>query len=145
MSPNPYVEDLIARLGWLPAWAVGLMLTTLALVAALGLHELLVRAVRRGLRRRSDFTRSLVVRTRGPSRLALLMAALAWAVQIAPIGARETRFIQHGLLVAFIVLVGWMTLTALDIGTALYMRRFRVDVDDNLLARKHLTQVRILR
>ena len=27
----------------------------------------------------------------------------------------------------------------------LYMRRYRVDVADNLLARKHLTQVRILR
>ncbi len=145
MSPNPIIANLIARLGWLPPWAVGLLLTALALAAALGLHELLVRGVRRGLRRRSDFTRSLVVRTRGPSRLALLIAALAWAVQIAPVGVRETRFIQHGLLIAFIVLVGWMTLTALDIGAALYMRRFRVDVDDNLLARKHLTQVRILR
>lgn len=145
MTLNALIESLIARLGWLPPWIVGLILTGLALAAALGLHELLVRAVRRGLRRRSDFTRSLVVRTRGPSRLALLMAALAWAAQIAPIGARETRFIQHGLLVAFIVLVGWATLSALDIGTALYMRRFRVDVDDNLLARKHLTQVRILR
>jgi len=36
-------------------------------------------------------------------------------------------------------------MTALDIGAALYLRGFKVDVEDNLLARKHVTQVRILR
>ncbi len=48
-------------------------------------------------------------------------------------------------MVLFILLIGWIVLTSLDIGAALYLRRFRVDVEDNLLARKHLTQVRILR
>jgi small-conductance mechanosensitive channel len=36
-------------------------------------------------------------------------------------------------------------MTALDIGTALYLRRHRTDVPDNLEARKLLTQTRILR
>ncbi|MCR5874972.1 mechanosensitive ion channel family protein [Phenylobacterium sp. J426] len=130
---------------WAPPWAVGLVLIALALVAAIGLHGLLVRAVRRGLRRRSDFTRSLVVRTRGPGRLALMLLAASWAIRVSPVSGREAAFIQHSLLVAFIVLVGWVALTALDIGSALYMKRFRVDVADNLIARKHFTQVRILR
>jgi small-conductance mechanosensitive channel len=134
-----------AHLPWAPPWAVGVVLTALALAVAIGLHSLLVRAVARGLRRRSDFTRSLVVRTRGPSRLALVIFAVAWSVQIAPIDGRWTRFIQHSLLVAFVVLVGWMVHTAIDIGSALYMRRYRTDISDNLLARKHLTQIRILR
>ncbi|MGA0607346.1 mechanosensitive ion channel family protein [Phenylobacterium sp. VNQ135] len=142
MPIDTYIREAMP---WAPPWAVGVALTGLALAVAIGLHNLMVRAVARGLRRRSDFTRSLVVRTKGPSRLALLIFAVAWSVQIAPIDGRWTRFIQHSLLVAFIVLVGWMALTALDIGAALYMKRFRVDVADNLLARKHLTQVRILR
>ena len=33
---------------------------------------------------------------------------------------------------------------ALHIAADLYLRRFRLDVDDNLLARKHNTQVRVL-
>ena len=120
MPLNTFIRD---QLAWVPPWIVGLVLTALALGLVLGLHDLLVKAVGRSIRRRSDFTRSLVVRTRGPSRLALVVFALGWVAQIAPLAPRDTRFIQHGLLVAFIVLVGWMALVALDIGSALYMRR----------------------
>jgi small-conductance mechanosensitive channel len=35
-------------------------------------------------------------------------------------------------------------MTALKIAGDLYLLRFRIDVDDNLLARKHVTQVRVL-
>ena len=49
------------------------------------------------------------------------------------------------LLIGFIVLCGWAAMTALDIATLIYTRRFRIDVEDNLLARKHVTQTRILR
>lgn len=41
-------------------------------------------------------------------------------------------------------LIGWTTIVALQVSAAAYLRRFRLDVDDNLLARKHNTQVRIL-
>lgn len=145
VSANDLVQRLTAEFAWAPPWALGLALIVVVLALALGLHTLIVRAVARGVRRRSDFTRSLIVRTRGPSRLALLTFALAWIVQVAPLAPRATRLIQHGLLVAFIILVGWAVLTALDIASALYMRRFRADAADNLIARKHLTQVRILR
>jgi small-conductance mechanosensitive channel len=66
-------------------------------------------------------------------------------VAIAPFPPGPTALVQHALGVMFIVLVGWAAMTALDIGAALYMRRYRTDAADNLLARKHLTQVRILR
>ncbi len=45
---------------------------------------------------------------------------------------------------ATICLLGWIALTALHIGANLYLLRFRIDVEDNLLARKHVTQVRVL-
>ena len=45
---------------------------------------------------------------------------------------------------ATICLLGWIALTALHIGADLYLMRFRLDVEDNLLARKHVTQVRVL-
>jgi small-conductance mechanosensitive channel len=124
---------------------ISLALIAVALVAAQLLYNLIVRAVARTLRGRGDFVRSLIVRTRGPGRLALLIAAVSWAVQAAPVKDGAAAVIQHGLLVAFICLWGWVLLAAADIGTALYMRRYRVDVADNLQARKHLTQVRILR
>ena len=48
------------------------------------------------------------------------------------------------LALATIGLIGWIALTVLQICANLYLLRFRIDVDDNLMARKHVTQVRVL-
>jgi small-conductance mechanosensitive channel len=55
-----------------------------------------------------------------------------------------TAAIGRALLVAFVLAVGWAAAIALDIGVEIYLRRFRTDSEDNLLARKHVTQMRIL-
>jgi small-conductance mechanosensitive channel len=47
-------------------------------------------------------------------------------------------------LLVSIVLIGWGLITAVDMTAEVYLRRFRLDVADNLLARKHLTQIRVL-
>lgn len=148
MSLYAYIAGLIGqaqtRLGW-PEWVFSLGLMALALAGALVLHEMIVRLVRRAVRRANEFWRPLIVRTRRPGRLALVIAALAASSTIAPLPDGMAAGLRHLLLIGFIVLLGWTAYIALDIGTALYMRRFRTDVSDNLLARKHLTQVRILR
>ncbi|MDD3836910.1 MAG: mechanosensitive ion channel domain-containing protein [Phenylobacterium sp.] len=148
MDPTPTIAGLIGQaerlLGW-PTWVFSLLLMALALAAALVTHEIIVRLVRRAMRRADEFWRPMVIRTRRPGRLALLIAALAASSAIAPLPPELAGGLRHLLLIAFIVLLGWTAYIALDIATALYMRRFKVDVDDNLLARKHLTQVRILR
>ena len=140
-----YTLQVPDALAWVPLWAIGLGLLAAALLVALALHELLVRGVSRALRGRSEFTRSLVLRTRAPGRFSLVVLALASATRIAPFSAYQAKVMQHALLVGFIVLLGWVLLTALDIASALHSRRYRIDVADNLLARKHLTQTRILR
>lgn len=136
---------LVARAAWIPAWLLSLAILLLATLGAVGLHGLTVRLVRRGLKNRDAFWSSLLVRTRRPTRLALVVVALSLAINLAPLSESQVTLLRHGLLIAFIVLVGWGTMTALDVGAALYLRRFRIDVEDNLLARKHLTQVKILR
>src|SRR5439155_18045348 len=49
------------------------------------------------------------------------------------------------LHIAVIALLGWMVLAAVNVATELYLRRFNLDVEDNLLARKQVTQVRVLK
>lgn len=134
-----------AALSFIPTWAFGVMMIAAALAITLVFHELLVRTLRKGLARRGDFARSLVVRTRAPSRFALLVAALSWSLKVAPVSPGLERTLQHVLAIAIIVLTGWAVLTAVDIGTALYMRRFRLDETNNLHARKLITQTRLLR
>jgi small-conductance mechanosensitive channel len=145
VTPNPSIQALQANLAWAPPWTLSVAVAAVALVLAQVLYGLVVRGVRRTLGgRKNTFWRSWLMRTRGPGRMALILAALSWSVHAAPFPPRQASAIQHGLGIAFIVLCGWVALSALDIGAALYMRRYRTDVSDNLLARKHLTQTRIL-
>ncbi|MBO9558515.1 MAG: mechanosensitive ion channel [Caulobacter sp.] len=144
LDSPPWIADLAVRLVWAPPWAVSLGLALIAVVLALLVHGVLVLAVRRSLSH-DAFWAALAVRTRRPTRLAFIAAGLSLAAQVAPLTPVQAANAKHVLLILFIVLMGWIVLTALDIGAALYMRRFNVDVEDNLLARKHLTQVKILR
>jgi small-conductance mechanosensitive channel len=63
---------------------------------------------------------------------------------VAPINPDLAEVLARLLLMAVICLIGWAAITALHIASNIYLRRFRIDVDDNLLARKHNTQIRIL-
>jgi small-conductance mechanosensitive channel len=120
-----------------------LALMALALVAALVAHALILRVVRRTLHR-ADFWRSLLVRTNAAGRLALVVVALSAATAAAPLTHRQTALAQHAFGIAFIVLMGWAVVIAIDLASELYLHRIRIDLADNLLARKHATQVRIL-
>jgi len=63
------------------------------------------------------------------------------------VGLRSPSRRRTAAIAAWMIIplgLGWAALTALHIGADLYLRRFRLDVADNLLARKHVTQVRVL-
>jgi len=137
--------DAAALLDWAPPWLVSALLIVVAIVIAVSAHAIVVQLVRRALSRHGAFWQPLIARTRRPTRLAFIVAALGPAVAAAPMTAGQAASAKHLLIVMFILLLGWMAMTALDIAAALYLRGFKVDVEDNLLARKHITQVRILR
>ncbi|MFN3511606.1 MAG: mechanosensitive ion channel family protein [Phenylobacterium sp.] len=133
------------RPDWLPVWALNFIIIAAAGLLALAVHRIAVAVVRRVLRRRDVFWRELIQRTRRPTALALLIVGLALGATVAPLDGAPLDAFRRVLLLAFIGLCGWIGVTALDIATLLYTRRFKIDVEDNLLARKHLTQTRILR
>ncbi|HEY5678234.1 MAG TPA: mechanosensitive ion channel domain-containing protein [Myxococcales bacterium] len=137
------LERLQPWFAWAPPWVFTLALMALALAGALVAHALLLRVMRRTLRG-GEFWRSLLVRTSAPGRLALVVAALSAALAASPLTSRETALAQHAFGIAFIVLLGWAVVIGIDVGSELYLRRIGADLADNLLARKHATQVRIL-
>lgn len=122
--------------------------TALIFVAAVALSwlgwMLIDRLLLRPIAQRSNFWRPLLARSRGPVQLALIIAALSIATRIAPLTVDETATLRHVLLLCFIACMTLVARTALQIWVALHLRRFRIDVEDNLLARKHVTQSRIL-
>jgi small-conductance mechanosensitive channel len=152
MNTSDFLEKISAALLWLkektswaPDWMVALAIIVAALVLALILHSLLVAILRRVVSPQRVFLRLLLARTKGLTRLALLVLALAAALRWASLDPAQTATVSQVLTIAFIVLLGWMALVAIDLATGVYLRRFQFDVDGNLLARKHVTQVHILK
>jgi small-conductance mechanosensitive channel len=96
------------------------------------------------LRDRRPYLQTILNATKNPTRLALLVLVLAIVLPSAPFGPDTETVLARLLVLATICLVGWVALTVLQIAANLYLLRFRIDVEDNLLARKHVTQVRVL-
>lgn len=138
------LADLADRARSMPPWVVSLLVFAGALTGALAVQVAAEAVARRLLRTRDAFWLTLLARVRRPAGLALACAALAFAAPAAPLSRSQAALFQHGMLIAIILLVGWMSLAALDIAATLYTRGLRLDVEDNLVARKHVTQVRIL-
>lgn len=140
------IDSVIEQAGrWIPDWLVSLLLLVGAVALAIFVARLLFRLLGRLVEGKGLFRRTLVARTRGPARLALIVVAVAGASAVAPLDESTALVIQQVLLVCFIGLIGWLASTAVHIWTVVYLRRFTLDAADNLLARKHVTQTRILR
>lgn len=116
----------------------------IAAIAALALHRILISVLIRVSRGRYPVLQRIVTGTQKPSGMALLLFALAVAFQVAPLRDEIAHVASQVMMLAVIGLLGWMASTAVHVATDLYLMRFRIDVADNLLARKHVTQVRIL-
>lgn len=136
--------DLTAALTWMPDW----LRTVLIFLAAIGVgwtvHSFLFRLLRRLVAGQDLFWRSLVSRSSGPSRLVILIVCFAFAARVSPLTDEGTDIVSRIFAVAIIGLIAWLAHSALHIFTTVYLRRFKLDAEDNLLARKHTTQIRIL-
>lgn len=129
---------------WLPDWlATVIILLLSALVAAIA-YRFLFRILTRMVAGRDLFWRSLVDRGARPLRLVMIIIALGFGSAISPITPAEAAVLRQLMTVGVIVCIAWIAYTALYIWTTIHMRRFKLDAEDNLLARKHITQTRIL-
>jgi small-conductance mechanosensitive channel len=138
------LTELRAALSFAPPWAVSLILLATAIIVAWLIHAAILAALHRLLHGRHPYLQTILDATKNPTRLALLLLALAIALPAAPLGPDTKIVLVRVLALATICLLGWIALTVLHIGANLYLLNFRIDVEDNLLARKHVTQVRVL-
>jgi small-conductance mechanosensitive channel len=127
-----------------PDWAVAAILIALAVIVALGVHKVAVSLLTRFLAGRHPMLERIIAGTRKPARLALLVFALAVTLPAAPLNDGIAQVLSHILFITTIGLLGWIAIAAVHIAADIYLMRFRIDVADNLLARKHYTQIRIL-
>ena len=116
-----------------------------AIAVAVVVHTLIFATLSRGLLREDTFLARFLHRARRPLRLGLALLAIALVTRSLTFPDRLAAILGHGVLIAIIVLVGWSVLVVMDLLTERSLRHHRIDEADNLMARKFLTQVRILR
>lgn len=142
------IEDILSRAPgeWASSSWAALAVGAAVIAAALVVHAKLAKGLGHLFERHGrPFTGSLLRRTRGPVRLAIVVFGLSGLVPILSLAPRPETFVDKSLVLALLFLAGWVLLILCDITADLYLRRFRIDVEDNLLARKMVTQVRILK
>ena len=139
-----FLDDIRAEGIWLPDWLASAIVFAVVISVTLFAHRLLFRLLTRLIEGKDLLWRSLVSRLERVVRLAMLVAALSFGATIAPLTDLQSATVRHTLLIFFIVLVAWMAKIVKHIWMTVYLRRFKLDAEDNLLARKHVTQTRIM-
>jgi small-conductance mechanosensitive channel len=143
------IQNVLTRLrellDWAPNNVTGAVILVLAAVIALLLHNAVARLIQRLVKPRHPYLAGILAGTKRLGQIGFVIVGLFIALPVAPFDREITTGLTHVLLMATIVLIGWIAITATHVLADLYLMRFRVDVADNLLARKHVTQVRVLR
>lgn len=132
-------------LEWVPDGVVAALVFAAAIVVALIAARIADTVLRRAFAVGHPFLYSLLLRLDGPARLALVLLALSIAAASAPIKPELAAVLGYPLRIAFIAMIGWMVLSTVNIAADIYLRRFDIAASDNLLARKQVTQVRVLK
>lgn len=128
-----------------PAFVYPLTVIISAVVLAMVAHWLSFRLLNRVTGLRGGLAGTLSRHARPPLRLAFVLIGLIIALPLAALPADWEEALQHIGLVLLIVLLGWTVLVLTNLYTERSVRRYRFDTDDNLAARKYITQVRVLR
>lgn len=138
-----FIQEFRNDTAWLPNGFVSIAVLAAAFLVGLAIQRFGFRFLTRLVESKDLFWRSLVARTRRPMRLAILTWTLSFGAAIAPLTEDQSTSLRHVLLLCFIIVVGWMAKIALHVWMIVYLRRFKLDAEDNLLARAHVTQSRI--
>jgi small-conductance mechanosensitive channel len=147
----PFVADLTREvfrlwreLWWLPEWAVIAIIVVGFVFVGWAANQIVFALLKLAARKRDVFWRGVVGRARLKVRIAVMILALGLAVTVSPLDPAPSEFIRQTLVFLFIITIGWMLIGASDMWAVVYLRQFNMASEDNLIARKHVTQARIL-
>lgn len=133
-----------ALLSAVPHWLIAIVIVAATALAALGIFRLFHMALLR-LARDKPLLFRIFNRAESVLRYALVLFALAIVTPLLPLGAETVATVNRIMIAAFVVFLGWVAIIASDMAMERYIGGFRIDAADNLLARKAVTQMRILK
>jgi small-conductance mechanosensitive channel len=138
-------EELKTAMSWVPNWAIATGVVVLIVAGGLLAQSLIIGLVNRLSFRWHPLLRSLFTRTRTVARFGLFIFAVIVASPLFPLKPATAIIFENILTASLAVLIGWVVLVASNLAVDNYMLRFKLDVTDNLHARKAVTQMRVLK
>ena len=138
------IAALWRQFNWLPEWAVIAIVLAVFVGGGSIVHEIVFAVLRRVVKNRDVFWRGVVERGRAKLRVMMMIIAIGIGVTVSPMDPGPSMQIRSVLVFAFILTLGWLASGVLDMWTVMHLRRFNMAAEDNLIARKHYTQTRIL-
>ena len=136
---------LDAVLGGLPDGLAEWLVVPVAIALALTLHAALWRGLRRAASHGTPELARIVEIVRGPSRLFVVVLPLVVLVELSALPPVWREGLARLAVAILIVIVGWTVILAVGELVDRSTRRFRLEEEDNLAARKYVTQMRVLR
>lgn len=121
-----------------------LVLFVAAVLAAVVLHAAAF-AVMRGVFHKEGIGRVILSRITGLTRLAAILLAIVVVLPAAEFQPAIAEISRRALKIGMAVLLGWSAVMAINASAHRIERKHRLDVEDNLEARRVHTQIRILR
>src|SRR3954468_995666 len=141
-----WLSYVSTQVEWIPSWAFLTAVAVIAVLAALAVHRLVFYLLERQLRDSERFVWLLILRkSKAPAAFAAVMAALSLSLQLGPIGGTAATGLTRLMQIALIALLTWIAIVTTEIFSSVYLVRLQSDLEENLLARKHVTQIRILK
>lgn len=138
-----------ANLHFIPAWVPDWVVAVVALAIIAAVTAIILGGLRALLRRLlpSDRTLSHTVlqHAGGLAQFGLTMLVAGLVTPALPLDKATNQIIERVLFACFIILTGWIAIIASDLAINRYMSRFHSDTTDNLLARKAITQMKLLK
>jgi len=129
----------------IPDWAAGVGIFVLAVATASIVYLMIAKVVALATRGQATYLNSVFHRVRRILCLGLILIATNLAAQLPYFPERVSELASKLLSVAVILLIGWAAAISIDVANSLYLRQYKNDAADSLLARKHFTQIRVLR
>ncbi len=117
-----------------------------SVAAGLIVRYIIIRILRAaGKKDRGGLFMSFAMHTGGPLYILLPIIVLSIAIEIPDIPEASDEVVRQVLVVLFILSISWLLAKLMFVIEDLVLARFRIDVEDNLKARKIYTQVRFFK
>jgi small-conductance mechanosensitive channel len=144
------LEVHLARLAaftdaWIPDWAFVLAVFAAIVAAGIALQGAMTRFLKTRPATWHPFAKHAWDSTRGLARFMLALFAMSVALPLLHLPAAIKDDVRRLFLALFVIQLGWIVAVIANIAMDRYVFGLKLDVADNLVARKAVTQMRIVR